>query len=113
MPERCIEETMTTMPIPLRRLGRTGLDVTRFSLGGAGIGRRDNVDDSSAAETVQRALAAGINYIDTSPLYGESERRVGLALEGVPRDSYVLSTKTGTHPERRGDYSWDGTLWSV
>ena len=97
---------------PKRRLGRTGLEVTQFSLGGAGIGMRA-VTDEGAIETVRQALQAGINYVDTSPLYGESERRVGLALQGVPRGDYVLSTKTGTHPERRGDYSWDGTHWSV
>ncbi len=101
------------MTIPKSRLGRNDLSVTRFSLGGAGIGIRDGVTDAEAVETVQSALRAGIDYVDTSPLYGESERRVGLALKGVPRSDYVLSTKTGTHPERRGDYSWDGTLWSV
>lgn len=96
-----------------KRLGRSGLEVTCFAMGGAGFGGRDTVTDQEAIETVQYALAQGINYVDTSPLYGESERRVGLALEGVPRAEYLLSTKTGTHPEHRGDYSWDGTLWSV
>ncbi len=96
------------------RLGRTGLEVSALSLGGAGIGGGyQPVSDREGIETVQYALAHDINYIDTSPLYGESERRIGLALEGVPRRQYVLSTKTGTHPQREGDYSWDGTLWSV
>ena len=99
--------------LPRRRLGRTGLDVTCLSMGGAGVGSRDGVTDRDGIEAVQTALQCGINYVDTSPLYGESERRVGMALEGTARDRYVLSTKTGTHPERRGDYSWDGTLWSV
>jgi aryl-alcohol dehydrogenase-like predicted oxidoreductase len=101
------------MTIPIRRLGRSNLEVTAFSMGGAGIGSRTGVTDREAVEAVQLALWSGINCVDTSPLYGESERRVGLALDGTPRDSYVLSTKTGTHPERRGDYSWDGTMWSV
>jgi aryl-alcohol dehydrogenase-like predicted oxidoreductase len=96
-----------------RRLGRTGLEVTSLSMGGAGIGSRNAVTDREAIAAVQYALAQGIHYVDTSPLYGESERRVGLALEGVARRQYILSTKTGTHPDRRGDYSWDGTLWSV
>ena len=103
----------TPQELPRRALGRTGLEVTALSLGGAGFGSRDAVTDQEAIETVQYALAHGIRYVDTSPLYGESERRVGLALEGVARTDYLLSTKTGTHPERRGDYSWDGTLWSV
>ncbi len=51
--------------------------------------------------------------MDTSPLYGESERRIGLALAGGYRDRVYLQTKTGTHPERRYDYSAEATRWSV
>jgi aryl-alcohol dehydrogenase-like predicted oxidoreductase len=88
--------------------------VTALSLGGAGIGGvYGDASDDGAIETVHYAIERGINYVDTSPLYGESERRVGLALEGGLRENVVLSTKTGTHPDRRGDYSWDGTYWSV
>jgi aryl-alcohol dehydrogenase-like predicted oxidoreductase len=88
--------------------------VSPLSLGGAGIGGvYGDASDDAAIETVHYAIEHGINYVDTSPLYGESERRVGLALEGGLREKIVLSTKTGTHPQRRGDYSWDGTMWSV
>jgi len=88
--------------------------VSALSLGGAGIGGvYAETSDDDAIETVHYAIAQGINYIDTSPLYAESERRIGLALEGGLREKIVLSTKTGTHPQRRGDYSWDGTFWSV
>ena len=112
----------------LRTLGRTGLKVPALGLGGAGIGGlygetpqtsgdKANGDkargDKAAIETVQLAFERGIHYVDTAPLYGESERRIGLALEGVKRDSYILSTKTGTHPRRLQDYSWDGTMWTV
>src|SRR5581483_12289482 len=43
------------------------------------------------------------------------ERRVGLALAalGGRPSGLFLSTKTGTHPARRGDYSAEGTRWSV
>jgi aryl-alcohol dehydrogenase-like predicted oxidoreductase len=100
--------------IPRRTLGRTGLQVPAFSLGGAGLGSvPGEAAERDAIEAVQYALTQGLDYIDTSPLYGDSERRIGLALAGVPRDRYRLSTKTGTHPDRRGDYSRDGTLWSV
>ena len=106
--------TETTSALPKRRLGRTGLEVTALALGGAGIGGGyGGVNDADAVATAELALARGINFIDTSPLYGESERRLGLALRGVSRADYFLSTKTGTHPQRRCDYSWDGTLWSV
>lgn len=98
--------------MPRNKLGRTGFEIPGLSLGGAGFGD-DRTTDGDVIETVAYAFAQGINYVDTSPLYGESERRIGLALRGVPRASYRLSTKTGTHPDRRGDYSRDGTLWSV
>lgn len=99
-------------PLPLRRLGRTELDVTCLSMGGAGIGRGEVTDDE-AIEAVHRAITLGINYLDTSPLYGESERRVGLALADGWREKIFLATKTGTHPKWRGDYSAAGTRRSV
>ena len=95
-----------------RRLGRTELEVTCLGLGGARIGG-DDVTDDEAVETVHRAITLGMNYLDTSPLYGESERRVGLALADGWRDKIYLATKTGTHPKWRGDYSAAGTRRSV
>ena len=95
-----------------RRLGRTELQVTSLSLGGARIGG-SNVTDDEAIETVHRAITMGINYIDTSPLYGESERKIGLALADGWREKVYLATKTGTHPKWRGDYSASGTRRSV
>lgn len=104
--------SIQTNPLVLRRLGRTELDVTCLSLGGARIGG-SNVTDDEAVETVRRAIDLGINYIDTSPLYGESERRIGLALADGWREETFLATKTGTHPKWRGDYSASGTRRSV
>jgi aryl-alcohol dehydrogenase-like predicted oxidoreductase len=107
---------MAELAIPRRKLGRTDMIVTEVALGGVGLGGgRTTDDDLAAAMTVQGAIDRGINYIDTSPLYRESERRLGLALRqlgGRPEGLY-LSTKTGTHPQHRGDYSAAGTRWSV
>lgn len=98
--------------LPRRHLGRSELFVPALALGGHPLGVLQE-DERAAIETVQYAVEQGIDYVDTSPGYGESERRIGIALEGVPRESMILSTKTGSHPERAGDYSWDGTMWSV
>ena len=100
--------------LPHCRLGRTGLEVTALSMGGAGIGR-GGVTDDEAVEAVHRAIELGINYLDTAPLYGdcESERRVGLALAGGWREKIYLATKIGTHPEWRGDFSASTTRRSV
>lgn len=104
--------TTQTKLLSKRRLGRTDLDVTCLSMGGARIGGND-VNDDEAIEAVRRAITLGINYLDTSPLYGESERQVGLALADGWREKIFLATKTGTHPNWRGDYSSAGTRRSV
>jgi aryl-alcohol dehydrogenase-like predicted oxidoreductase len=98
--------------LPRRRLGRSELTVPIFAIGGYPLGQ-DDVTDAQAIATIHTALEQGIDYVDTSPGYGESERRYGLALAGVDRSKLVISTKTGTHPKRRADYSWDATMWSV
>ena len=89
------------MPINSRErvpLGRTGLAVTRLGFGGASIGGlfSDVVDDDAIA-TVRHAWDLGVRSFDTAPLYGygASERRIGAALRGRPRDAFVLSTKVG------------------
>jgi aryl-alcohol dehydrogenase-like predicted oxidoreductase len=56
---------------------------------------------------VHAALNCGLNYIDTSPYYGRgvSEVLLGFALDGVPRDSYILSTKLGRYAPAHFDFS--------
>jgi len=81
-------------------------------MGCAHLASHGRSDEESIA-AVRRAIELGIDYIDTSAGYHDSERRVGLALAGGWRERVYLQTKTGTHPERRGDYSAAGTRWSV
>jgi len=100
------------LELPIRRLGRTEMRAKALGLGCAAFGWAHHTD-RDAIEGVRRAIELGINFLDTSPLYGESERRLGLALEGGYREQIYLQTKTGTHPLRRGDYTAEGTRWSV
>jgi len=103
-------------PLDIRKLGRTDMRVTRVSLGGVGIGgMRTTDDDEVGIGILGRALELGINYVDTSPHYNESERRIGLAFRRMGgRPSGVhLSTKIGLHPARRGDYSGATTRWCL
>src|ERR1700740_41547 len=59
--------------MPTRNLGKTGYKVGIFSLGGqAALERPDNFD--VAVPIVERALDLGVNYIDTSSIYGGPER---------------------------------------
>ena len=80
------------------RLGRSGLTVTQLGLGCAPIGGLfEPVSDADAEAVVDRAWEHGLRLFDTAPLYGSglSERRLGHALGGRPRDELVLSTKVG------------------
>ncbi len=100
--------------IPRKHFGATSLNVSTLGLGGAWIGVTDgSVSDRQALRTVYAAIEAGIDYIDTSPLYGASEQRIGRALRDGLRQKVVLATKTGTRRERPYDYSGDATRWSV
>ena len=79
-----------------RRLGRTGLRVSVVGLGSGGasqLGQRSGLPSEDVVRLVRRALELGVNHIDTAADYGSSEAMLGDALEGVPRDAYVLSTK--------------------
>ncbi|WP_166142433.1 aldo/keto reductase [Methylosinus sp. RM1] len=101
------------------QLGRTGLFVSEICLGamtfgeagGAGIwGAIADVDQQAATRIVERAFAAGVNFIDTADVYsfGRSEKMVGQALVdlGVKRKDVVIATKfygeTGAGPNDRG-----------
>jgi D-threo-aldose 1-dehydrogenase len=77
-------------------IGTTGLDVTRIGFGTAALARRQ-VDEPTARATVQTAWERGIRHFDTAPMYdnGWAEIQLGAALQGLPRDEYVLSTKVG------------------
>ncbi|MCZ8514332.1 aldo/keto reductase [Paenibacillus filicis] len=106
-------ETMVN-PLEKRRLGQTEMNVTAMSMGGAGIGGIfGDVSDADGVAAVEKALELGMNWVDTSPFYFEAERRIGIALRGVPRERYYLSSKAGTHRDRFQDYSADAIYWSV
>lgn len=95
-----------------RRLGRTEMRPRALALGGGYFGAPGRTEHEVVA-AVRRAIELGIDFIDTSAGYRDSERRLGLALQGGWREKVFLQTKTGTHPDRRGDYSAKATRWSV
>src|SRR5271157_2493014 len=86
--------TQTTMPT--RNLGKTGYKVGVFSLGGqAALERANNFD--IAVPIIDRALDLGVNYIDTSSIYGGparwSEQYVGQVMKRRRNEAF-LATKT-------------------
>src|SRR5690242_17116427 len=92
----------------MRVLGTTGVNVSPLCLGAMMFGAWGNPDHDESVRIIERALEAGINFIDTADVYssGESEEIVGKALAGR-RDSVVLATKfhnaMGDDPNERGN----------
>ena len=87
---------VTPSAMPTRNLGKTGYKVGIFSLGGqAALERANNFD--VAVPIIERALDLGVNYIDTSSIYGGDERwseqYVGKVM-AHRRNEAFLATKT-------------------
>jgi len=81
-------------PMPYRRLGESGLEVSIVCLGTMMFG--DRTDDAEANEIVAHAFDSGVNFIDTADAYadGASERIVGQAVR-AHRDRWIVATKAG------------------
>jgi D-threo-aldose 1-dehydrogenase len=114
---------------------RTGVTISQMGLGTAPIaGLYQSVSESDVSDVIHTALDLGITFIDTSPHDGKgvAERRLSRYLNGVPRASFVLSTKVGrllvpatngaadddfadadTRVERRFDFSAEGVERSL
>ena len=91
-----------------RRLGQTDLHVPVLSFGASSLGAEfRSVTLDEALGSVRVALENGLSLIDTSPFYGRgmSEVLLGIALKGVPRDSYTLCTKLGRYDLPHFDFS--------
>ena len=89
-----------------RRLGRSGLRVSAFSLG-SWITYHNQVDTGAAVEMMAAAFDAGINFFDNAEVYagGKSELVMGEALKKLswPRLNYVVSTKFFWGLDRNGE----------
>ena len=108
-----------------RRLGRTGFKPSVIGFGAFKIGRNvgikypsgyDLPDDAEAIRIVHGMLETGINYIDTAPAYGLSEKRIGKALQQVDASDVFVSTKVGetfVDGESSFEYSEDAVRNSV
>jgi len=99
-----------------RPLGQTGLQVSQLGFGASSLGQEfRRVDLGEAIRSVRVALDLGMNLIDTSPYYGRglSECLLGVALRGIPRERYLLSTKLGRYAPAHFDFSARRVVESV
>jgi aryl-alcohol dehydrogenase-like predicted oxidoreductase len=90
-------------------LGRSGVKVSRLAFGTGTISGKVQRDLGQDAFTrlVRHAYDSGIRFFETSESYGEMHKMLGVALKGLPRDSYQLmskvTTRDGVDPKQKFD----------
>jgi D-threo-aldose 1-dehydrogenase len=104
----------------MRRTIMLTFDLPRLGLGCAPLANLyADIPERQAVDLIQFALANGVSFFDTAPLYGAglSEERLGVALAGVPRDCFILATKVGrmVQPDGSMQFNWsrDGVRRSL
>ena len=90
-------------------LGRSGVKVTRLAFGTgtfSGQGQRDLGQDGFT-RLVRYAYDRGIRFFETAESYAEMHKMLGIALNGIPRESYQLmskvTTRDGENPQQKFD----------
>ncbi|MDR1115640.1 MAG: aldo/keto reductase [Tannerella sp.] len=91
--------TYRTNPHTGDRVSLLGYGCMRFPLKQKADGSGEEVDQETVNELIDYAIAHGVNYFDTSPLYVRSwsETATGIALKRHPRDRFFIATKLSNH----------------
>jgi aryl-alcohol dehydrogenase-like predicted oxidoreductase len=90
-------------------LGKSGVKVTRLAFGtGTYSGRvQRELGQDEFTRLVRYAYDKGIRFFETAESYGDMHRMLGVALKGIPRDSYRLmskvTTSNGVSPQEKFD----------
>lgn len=84
-------EAAKSVPIPKRRLGKTGVNLSIIAMGGIVV---MNAEQSHANNVVAEAFDRGINYFDVAPTYGNAQSRLGPALEPYRSRSFLACKTT-------------------
>lgn len=96
--------TVSVVPVPTRRFGRTNLAMPVFSCGGMRyqhswkdlpLGEVPEESQRNLEASVRRAVELGITHIETARGYGTSEIQLGRILPSFPRDRIIVQTKVG------------------
>ena len=90
-------------------LGKSGVRVTRLAFGtGTFSGQvQRQLGQDGFNRLVRYAYDQGIRFYETAEAYGQMHQMLGVALEGIPRDSYQLmskvTTREGVNPQAKFD----------
>lgn len=100
--------TYRTAPTTGDRISLLGYGCMRWPLKPAPDNKGEVIDQETVNELVDYAIAHGVNYFDTSPVYvqGFSEQATGIALKRHPRNKFIIATKLSNF----GNYSHENSL---
>src|SRR5271165_6635205 len=76
-------------------LGKSGVKVTRLAFGTGSVSGRvqRELGQDEFTRLVRYAYDRGIRFFETAESYGEMHKMLGIALKGIPRDTYRLMSK--------------------
>ncbi len=101
-----LQTTSSAGDIPVRRLGKTGIELPILGFGGsafvrslAPFYRAPILAEDERVRLVHSAYERGVRYFDTAPVYGESESIIGRALADVRSDVFYATKVEATRPE--------------
>jgi aryl-alcohol dehydrogenase-like predicted oxidoreductase len=82
-------------------LGRSGVKVTRLAFGTGSMSGavQRALGQEEFTRQVRYAYDRGIRFFETAESYGGMHAMLGIALKGLPRESYRIMSKVTTHPE--------------
>ena len=90
-------------------LGKSGVKVTRLAFGtGSFSGQvQRELGQDGFTRLVRYAYDRGIRFFETAESYGQMHKMLGIALKGIPRDSYQLMSKVTTRDGVNPQQKWD------
>ena len=108
--------------LPRRRLGRTEIMIPVVPFGTQGFGNNFGpVSDDQAIDLIKYAISLGVNHFDSARCYGDSQRKLGLAMKEISREDVIITArvcchsaaKWGGYGQGEPDYSRERVLVDV
>jgi len=88
-------------PVPRRRWGKSNLSIPVIPYGTQGFGNHfGDVAGEAATGLIHQAIDLGVNHFDCARCYGDSLRKLGPGLAGIPRERYIVSGRLCLHNVR-------------
>lgn len=102
---------MTTVAtLPRRILGKTGLSIPVIPFGTQGFGNNFGfVSDEEAIALIKHAISLGVNHFDCARCYGDSLRKLGLAMKEIRREDVIITGRLCCHSAAQWGFYGEGT----